>query len=194
MKLRVLTVVVANALLVTSALAQSVFSAKLVGVRETPIVISGATGHVTVTISHDEKSIDYELTYNGLEGSKVTNGKVLFAHIHVGRPTVAGGVAVFFCGGGNTDATKTPCPAEAGPGTHNPAVKGTWTAADIAGPAAQGVDPTNPNGEDSFARLVKAIKSGLSYANVHTTRSPGGEIRGQLQRDRDNENRDDDDQ
>jgi hypothetical protein len=166
----------------------------LVGLRETPIVISGATGHVTVTISHDEKSIDYELTYNGLEGSAVANGKVLFAHIHVGRPTVAGGVAVFFCGGGNTDATKKACPVAAGPGTPNPAVQGTWTAADITGPAVQGVDPTNPNGEDSFARLVKAIKSGLSYANVHTTRSPGGEIRGQLQRDRDNDSHDDQDQ
>jgi hypothetical protein len=194
MKLRVLTVVVANALLVTSALAQSVFSAKLVGLRETPIVISGANGHATVTISHDEKSIDYELTYNGLEGSAVPNGKVLFAHIHVGRPTVTGGVAVFFCGGGNTDATKKACPAAAGPGTPNAAVQGTWTAADITGPAVQGVDPTDPNGEDSFARLVKAIKSGLSYANVHTTRSPGGEIRGQLQHDRDNDRHDDDDQ
>src|SRR5207248_4395321 len=160
MKLRVFAAVVASALFTTNALAQTIFSAKLAGLRETPIVISGANGHATVTISHDEKSIDYELTYNGLEGSAVPNGKVLFAHIHVGRPTVTGGVAVFFCGGGNTAATKTPCPASAGPGTPNPSVTGTLTAADMAGPTAQGVDPTNPNGEDSFARLVRAIKSG----------------------------------
>jgi len=193
MKFRVFAVVVASALLTTSALAQSVFSAKLKGLNETPIVVSGATGHATVTISSDEKSISYELSYSGLEGSVGTGKSVLAAHIHVGRPTISGGVSVFFCGGGNTTATKAACPASAGPGTPNPAVTGTWTAADTTGPASQGVDPTNPNGEDSFARLVKAIKSGLSYANVHTTRSPGGEIRGQLKRERDHDSDNDDD-
>jgi hypothetical protein len=188
MKLRVFAAVVASALFTTSALAQE-FSARLRGLSETPIVISGATGHATVTISPDEKSISYELTYSGLEGSVGTGKSVLFAHIHVGRPTVTGGVAVFFCGGGNTAATKVACPASAGPGT----VTGTWTAADMTGPASQGVDPTNPNGEDSFARLVRAIKSGLTYANVHTTRSGGGEIRGQLKRDHDRDHDRDDD-
>jgi hypothetical protein len=198
MKSRVFAVVVASALFTTSVLAQSVFSAKLRGLNETPIVVSGATGHVTVTISADEKSISYELSYSGLEGSVGTGKSVLFAHIHVGRPTVTGGVSVFFCGQPpTTTATTGPhqiCPAAAGPGTPNPAVTGTLTAADITGPAPQGVDPTNPNGEDSFARLVKAIKSGLTYANVHTTRSAGGEIRGQLKRDHDRDHdRDDDD-
>ena len=196
MKLRFFTVVAGSALLMTTAYAQSVFNAKLVGLHETPIVISGASGSAHITVSHDEKSIDYELTYSGLEGSVIPPTpanpapKVLFAHIHVGRPTIVGGVAVFFCGGGNTAATKKDCPASAGPGTPNAAVTGTWTQADIVGPASQGVDPTNPNNEDSFARLVRAIKAGLSYANVHTTRSPGGEIRGQLLRAHDD---DDDD-
>lgn len=196
MKLRVFAAVVASALFTTSALAQSVFSTNLKGLNETPIVISGATGHVTVTISADEKSISYELTYSGLEGSVGTGKSVLFAHIHVGRPTVTGGVSVFFCGQPTiTTATSGPhqaCPASAGPGTSNPAVTGTLTAADITGPASQGVDPTNPNNENSFARLVKAIKSGLTYANVHTTRSAGGEIRGQLKRERDHDQDDDD--
>jgi hypothetical protein len=197
MKLRFFAVVVAGALLATGALAQTVFSTNLKGLRETPIVISGATGHAKITISHDEKSIDYELTYSGLEGSTGTVGGVTRivtqAHIHVGRPTVVGGVSVFFCGGGNTDATKKACPASAGPGTPNPAVTGTWTAADITGPASQGVELNNPNNEDPFARLVGAIKAGLSYANVHTTRSPAGEIRGQLKRERDHDGDNDDD-
>jgi len=194
MKLRVFAVVVASALFITGASAQLEFNARLRGLNETPIVISGANGHATVTISRDEKTIHYVLTYSGLEGSVGTGKSVLFAHIHVGRPTVTGGVAVFFCGGGNTAATKVACPVSAGPGTPNPAVEGDWTAADTTGPAAQGVDPTNPNGEDSFARLVRAIKSGLSYANVHTTRRAGGEIRGQLKRDHDRDHdRDDDD-
>ena len=191
MKFRVLAVVVASALMTTSALAQTVFSTNLRGLRETPIVISGASGHAKITISHDEKSIDYELTYSGLEGSTGTGRTVTQAHIHIGRPTIVGGVSVFFCGGGNTDATKKACPASAGPGTSNPAVTGTWTSADITGPTSQGVELNNPNGEDAFARLVAAIKAGLSYANVHTTRSPAGEIRGQLKRDHDHDNDDD---
>ena len=191
MKLRVFAVVVASALLTTSAFAQTVFSTNLKGLHETPVVFSGASGHVTITISRDEKSIDYELTYSGLEGSTGTNRKVTQAHIHVGRPTIAGGVVVFFCGGGNTTTTQNACPAAAGPGTGNPAVTGTWTATDVTNNAAtQGIESSNPNGEDAFARFVKAIKEGLSYANVHTSRSPGGEIRGQLKRDHD---RDDDD-
>ncbi len=174
MKLRILSMATATVMLMaSSAYAQKTFSAHLIGVHETPIVVSTGTGHATITISEDEKSISYELSYSGLEGNTVPGGKVLFAHIHVGRPTVTGGVAVFFCGGGTTSATQVACPTS---GT----VTGTWTAADVVGPTAQGVDPANQGANEAFARLVKSIKSGLSYANVHTTRSAGGEIRGQL--------------
>jgi hypothetical protein len=183
MKLRISTLAVVIGLLASSAYAQKVFTAKLVGVHETPIVVSTGTGHATVAISEDEKSIKYELTYSGLEGNTVPSGKVLFAHVHVGRPTVTGGVAVFFCGGGNTSVTQAACPVS---GT----VSGTWTSADVVGPTAQGIDPANQGADDAFARLVKSINEGLSYANVHTTRSQAGEIRGQLMRVRDD---DDDD-
>ena len=180
MKLRLLTMTFVTALLATSAYAQKVFNAKLIGVHETPIVVSTGSGHATLTISDDEKSIKYELTYSGLEGNTVPSGQVLFAHVHVGRPTVVGGVAVFFCGGGNTSATKAACPVS---GT----VSGTWTSADVVGPTSQGVDPANQGADEAFARLVKSIKAGLSYANVHTTRSAGGEIRGQLMPVRDDD-------
>jgi hypothetical protein len=190
MKLRVFAVVIASALFTTSALAQTVFSTNLKGLHETPVVFSGASGHVTITISRDEKSIDYELTYSGLEGNNGPNRKVTAAHIHVGRPTISGGVVVFFCGGGNTTTTQAACPTSAGSGG-NPALTGTWTATDVTNNAStQGIESPNFNNEDAFARFVKAIKEGLSYANVHTSRSPGGEIRGQLKRDHD---RDDDD-
>ena len=174
MKMRILSLAaLCTFFLASSAYAQRTFAAHLIGVNETPIVVSSGTGHATITISHDEKSIAYELSYSGLEGNTVPAGKVLFAHIHVGRPTLVGGVAVFFCGGGNTTATQAACPTS---GT----VTGTWTAADVVGPTAQGVDPANQGADEAFARLVDAIKSGLSYANVHTTRSAGGEIRGQI--------------
>ena len=173
MKSRILTVAVVSVFLTTAAFSQSVFNANLKGLHETPIVVSTGSGHATLTISDDEKSIKYELTYSGLEGNTVPSGKVLFAHVHVGRPTIAGGVAIFFCGGGNTSTTQAACPVS---GT----VSGTWTSADVVGPTAQGVDPANQGADEAFARVVKEIKAGHSYANVHTTRSPGGEIRGQL--------------
>ncbi len=53
-------------------------------------------------------------------------------------------------------------------------VTGTIDADDVIGPAAQGIAP----GE--LGELVRAMKSGVTYANVHSTKFPGGEIRSQL--------------
>ena len=41
-------------------------------------------------------------------------------------------------------------------------------------PAGQGIEP------GAFAEIAAAIKAGIAYANVHTTKWPAGEIRGQL--------------
>jgi hypothetical protein len=49
---------------------------------------------------------------------------------------------------------------------------------------ATNCDPADSNrGYDEF---VHALLNGTAYANVHTTASPGGEIRGQIRVDRDN--------
>ena len=53
---------------------------------------------------------------------------------------------------------------------------GNAACADVVGPADQGIDP----GE--FGELVRAIRAGATYANVHTDKYPGGEIRAQLKR------------
>jgi hypothetical protein len=179
MRRRILAIAFATTTLATAAYAQSVFSGKLVGFQETPAVVSAGSGQVKLVISDDQQSISYELTYSGLEGSTVAGGKVLAAHIHVGQRNVAGGVSVFFCGGGKSTVTQAACPAAA---VGSDTIKGTWTAADVVGPTAQGIDPSNPNNENAFARLIAAIKAGRTYANVHSTRSPGGEIRGQIGR------------
>jgi len=54
-------------------------------------------------------------------------------------------------------------------------VTGTITAADILAITAQGL------AAEDFAGAVRAIESGNTYVNVHTTLFPGGEIRGQIQ-------------
>ena len=45
---------------------------------------------------------------------------------------------------------------------------------------------------EEFAEIIKAIRAGLTYANVHSSNFTGGEIRGQIKvLDRDNRRNDD---
>jgi hypothetical protein len=158
--------VLSAGLLVTSlagagATGKKNFKANLTGFQEVPAVSSFGSGTSTATIDDDAQTITYELSYGGL------NSTTLFAHIHLGQRGANGGVAAFLCGGGD----KPPCPAGTG-GTET--VSGVIDAADVIGPAAQGIAP----GE--FDELVRAIRARVTYANVHSMTQPGGEIRGQL--------------
>jgi hypothetical protein len=53
-------------------------------------------------------------------------------------------------------------------------VEGDVTPADVIGPNGQGIEP------GSFQEILRAMRAGHSYVNIHTTRWPGGEIRGQI--------------
>ena len=133
------------------------FSAHLIGYNETPSLNSTGAGGLSLTIGNNQ--ITFDLTYSGLSGPP------LVAHVHVGQPGVAGGVSFFFCGGGGKPAC---------PNNTSGEVKGTVVPADIVGPTAQGF------AAGDFASVVKAIQAGFTYANMHTTKFPAGEIRGQL--------------
>jgi len=54
-------------------------------------------------------------------------------------------------------------------------VTGTIAASDVIGPVPQGVGPGD------FDKLVQAIEAGEAYVNVHSSRFPDGEIRGQIE-------------
>jgi CHRD domain-containing protein len=138
----------------------------LTGYQENPDVSSTGTGSFEATIDDDAQTITYELSYSGIEG-----GDAFAAHIHFGKRAVNGGVSAFLCGGGD----KPPCPATEG------TVTGVIDAADIVGPAGQGIEA------GSFTELVAAMRAGHTYVNVHTPRWPGGEIRAQIN-DRDANN------
>jgi hypothetical protein len=140
--------------------------ATLSGFQETPSTLSTpGTGTFTATIDDNAQSIDYKLSYEGLEAPAIA------AHIHLGARGTTGGVSAFLCSGGNKPA----CPPAGG------TVTGTITATDIVGPAAQGIAP------GQFAKVIRAIRNGAVYANVHSTLRPGGEIRGQLRADEDDD-------
>lgn len=92
------------------------------------------------------------------------------AHIHFGQRGVNGGIAVFLC----PNLGNGPAGTQACPGPDAGSVSGTFTGADIVGPSAQGL------AQDELAELLRAIDQGVTYANVHSTKFPGGEIRGQI--------------
>jgi hypothetical protein len=134
--------------------------ATLNGYQEDPSVSTTGHGTFSAVIDDEAETIQYVLTYEGLESTPT-----LFAHIHFGSHDHAGGVAAFLCGGSTKPA---PCPPIGG------TVTGTIVPADVVGPAGQGIEP------GAFSELVAAIRVGHAYANVHTQRWPAGEIRGQI--------------
>lgn len=149
--------------------AQSNFSnlrALLTGQQEVPVVITTGNGTFSAVISKDETEINYELSYSDLESNATQ------AHIHLGQRNVNGGIAVWLCS--NLPSPPTPagfnqaCPLRAG------TVTGTITGNSIVGPANQGLT----TGE--LAELIRAIRDGNTYVNVHSLNSPTGEIRSQI--------------
>ena len=140
--------------------------ARLAGVQEVPAVSSKGSGEFVAEISSDDSKIDYTLTWKDLEGATVQQ-----SHIHFGQHYAAnGGIAVFFCSNLPSPPANTP----ACPGPTSGEVKGVITAANVIGPAGQGI------AAGEFAELLRAIRTGNSYVNVHTDKHPGGEIRAQL--------------
>src|SRR5262245_15489775 len=145
---------------------RNIIREKLSGFEEVPALSTPASAEFKATISHDETAIDYELSYEGI-ATPVTQG-----HIHLGNKGVNGGVSVFFCTNG-TPPAGVPAPQACPP---SPAtIKGTLTAADVVGPAAQGINPADPNSTRAaeFAELIRAIRAGSTYANVHSMQYPG---------------------
>jgi len=134
-------------------------SANLIGYNEVPSVSTVAHGQFRATIDGDDGEIHYKLSYEGIEGAAT-----VAAHIHLGQSHTNGGVSAFLCGGGDKPA----CPAKTA------TIEGTIDATDVIGPASQGILA----GE--LAELVRGIRAGATYANVHSSTFPGGEIRGQL--------------
>jgi hypothetical protein len=143
--------------------------------EEVPVLSSQAKGLFRATIDEEAQTITYEVRYEGLEGNP------LQAHIHIGQRSVNGGISVYLCGNPpNVPAAPAPTPptCPAAPAV----VTGVLTFADIVGPAAQGVAASTDT-VNEFEELVDMLTDGLTYANVHSSKFPGGEIRGQIKVD-----------
>lgn len=146
------------------------FFTRLSTFNEVPPKANGAHGTFHARLSEDGTTLSWTFTWTGLTGPP------LFAHIHFGLEGGNYPVMTFFCGGpnGNPDVPAKPdCPQ-----TTSGSITGTTTAADII--------PLNANPNDQaldlhdFAGFVRALRAGSAYANMHTQRFMGGEIRGQI--------------
>jgi CHRD domain len=153
------------------------FSAKLTGYEEIiPASLSGTTftgeagavstvgrGSFSARLRDNPLRIEYRLRYQNLEGATTTQ-----AHIHFGQKHTVGGVSAFLCGGSPPASDKPACDPD------SDTIEGTIDAADVIGPSGQGIAATE------LPELIRAMRAGATYVNVHTNLYPGGEIRGQI--------------
>lgn len=171
MKTKAILFLAAFLLAASTASAQEwtpVFSVPLSGFEEVPVLSTPARGTFFVRGSLDGTKIQWLLTYENLAGA------VSQAHIHFGASGTNGGISLFLCTNlGNGPAGTQACPTTS---TMAAPVTGISTAADIVGPAAQGINAGD------FAKLVNAIIANKAYVNVHSSTYAGGEIRAQLLR------------
>jgi hypothetical protein len=142
---------------------------RLTSFQETPALSTPGIGEFKASISRNGEEIKYELTFSGLE-SDVTQ-----AHIHFENATNAGPIVVFLCSNlGNGPAGTQACPAAGG------TISGTITAADVSASAASADAIARGLGAGEMAEFVRALRSGATYVNVHSTTRPAGEIRAQI--------------
>jgi hypothetical protein len=136
----------------------------LSGYEEVPAVSSTGGGDFRAAIDRNSDRIQYRLSFSGIEGN------TLQSHIHLGQKGVNGGITVFLCTNlGNGPAGTQACPQS---GT----IEGTITPEDVLSPG-----PSQGLAAGEFDELVRALRAGVTYVNVHSSTSPGGEIRGQIE-------------
>jgi hypothetical protein len=149
---------------------EEVVHARLIGINETPSVSTPAQGAFRAVIDENASTITYTLNYEGI-------GAVTQSHLHLGQRHTAGGIVIFLCTNLNNAPPNTvvqACP------TAQPAqITGVIRPADVTGPTGTGV-ASQQIAPGEFAEILAAIRAGAVYVNIHSTPSPAGEIRGQL--------------
>ncbi|WP_195576641.1 CHRD domain-containing protein [Paenibacillus sp. 1001270B_150601_E10] len=132
----------------------SVFKAFLSGQNEVPPVRTAASGNASFTSNRSNTRLAFRLTVRNI-------AQVTQAHIHLGRRGENGPVVAFLFGQSKFGIT-----------VRRGVIQGTLTNQDLVGPL-QG---------RTISDLIREIRNGNAYVNVHTIRFPNGEIRGQIRR------------
>lgn len=146
--------------------------ADLSGFNEVLTVSTTARGSFRAVLNADETEISYRLDYRDLVGT------VTQSHIHFGDHHMNGGISVWLCQTATNPAPAGQTPPMCGtPGGSGAEAEGVITTANVIGPSGQGI------AAGEFAELIRAIRSGRTYVNVHSSTFAGGEIRGKIQAD-----------
>ena len=153
-------------MLATPAFAQvgGHFRATLSGYDEVPSVHTRAEGTFEARVDGD--TVNYTLAYSGLAAP------VTMAHIHFAKERVNGSIMVWLCG---TAANPGPAGTPACPGTGG-TVSGSFTSGNVLASSIA----TQQFPAADLEALIDAMLADSAYVNVHSTASPGGEIRGQV--------------
>jgi hypothetical protein len=165
--LRVTVAVFAVLALTQPVMAADNFGARLRGLEEVPSISTLAQGFFLGVLNPSGTALDYTVVYFDLQGA------VTQSHIHIGQSGVNGGIVLFLCTNLAPPAgVPVPPACPSGPGIN--AVSGTLTSANVIVQSTQGI------AAGEFSEIIRAMRAGNSYANVHTDQFPGGEIRGQV--------------
>jgi hypothetical protein len=142
------------------------FGTRLSGFEEVPALSTAATGRFGARVTAEADAIGYRLSYAGLEG------EITQAHLHFGQRRVNGGVVAWLCA---NSALVSDAPAGTPECSGNEGlIEGTLTSQSILGLPNQGIDAGD------LGAVLRAALAGAVYVNVHSTRFPTGEIRGQI--------------
>jgi hypothetical protein len=133
--------------------AHPTFVAEMSAFEEVPAVASLAKGFAGIQQTADGRGFYYTIVLTD------SSTPITAAHLHLAPRGEAGPVVVPLCA-----ANATPCASE------GPVTTGTFDAADLTGPMAN----------DTLERLISEARNGMIYVNVHSTKFPAGEARGQL--------------
>jgi len=140
------------------------FHIGLTGDYQVPAVNTTACGFAEVQLSEDNSTLSFEVVVCNI-------ANVIASHIHVGAAGTNGQVVLPFFG------SLTPFNSTRGCDT---LAEGTRTSGNLVARPDAGIN--------TWTDFINALIAGNTYVNVHTTAHTGGEIRGQLVHEQDEQN------
>jgi hypothetical protein len=140
------------------------FDIRLTGDQQVPTVSTTAFGFAEVQLSEDNSTLSFEVVVCNISN-------VIASHIHVGAAGTNGPVVLPFFGSSSPFNSTKGCDTLA---------EGTRTSTNLVARPDAGIN--------TWTDFINALIAGNTYVNVHTTAHTGGEIRGQLVHEQDDEN------
>lgn len=141
------------------------FDIRLTGDQQVPAVTTATFGFAEVQLSEDNNTLSFEVVVCNI-------ANVTASHIHVGAAGTNGPVVLPFYG--------SPSPLFNSTRGCDTLAEGTRTSGNLVARPDVGIN--------TWTDFINALIAGNAYVNVHTTAHTGGEIRGQLVHEQNDEN------